>query len=114
MRDAFGVRLRERGGDLYRDVYRLDGFQRRGSGALAQRHAVDVLACDELRAAFLAALVDRDDVRVVQLQDGARLLLEAAGRPPVPPAGFGQGVAGRAAGPPGGLRRLRLAPPAPA
>ncbi len=75
---AVAVRERERrrdlGGDL-RGLARVDG--RLGADEVAQRSALDVLHDDEVRAVFLAPVVDRDDVGMVEVRGGLRLAPEA-------------------------------------
>src|SRR5205814_3537469 len=75
------VREREPAGDADRE---LDGLPDRQRPALLddllERVPVDVLEHDELPAVLLAAVDHRDDVRVRELRDRARLAAEALDR----------------------------------
>ena len=71
--DAAAMRERERGRDLGGDLGRLVRVDRRfGPDQVAQRSALDVLHDDEVRARLLAPVVDRNDVRVVEVRGGLR------------------------------------------
>ena len=87
--DALVVGRGEALGDLRGVVDRLAHRQRRASDALAQRLALEQLGDHERRAVVSAEIVDREDVRVVELAGGARLLLEAT--QPVGVLGEGRG-----------------------
>ena len=72
------VREREAAGDLDRELERAANRHRPALvETLLQRLAVDELEDDELPPVLLAAVDDRDDVRVRELCDGARLAAEA-------------------------------------
>src|SRR5436305_13088127 len=68
----------EGGGGRRGDVERLRGRQRLAPRALAQRLALYQLRCDDVRLAYLLDVVDGDDSRVVQGENGLRLLAEAS------------------------------------
>ena len=75
--DARLVRRVERRRDLCGDVQNVVQFQAAARHVLPQRHAVNVLRDDEARRARLAEVVNRQDVRMCEAGDGARLLHEA-------------------------------------
>ena len=75
--DAAAVRERERRRDLGGDLGGLVRVERAfGADQVAQRPALDVLHHDEVRADFLAPVVDGDDVRVVEVRGRLRLAPE--------------------------------------
>ena len=67
----------ERPGDLAHDGQRLLGWQAFAADALLQRAAVDVLHRHVVAAAIVADVVDRDDVRMLQLRERFALAQEA-------------------------------------
>ena len=75
--DALVVRGGEPLGDLPRVVDRLARRQRAAVQTAAQRLALEQLGDDVRRAGVPADVVDGQDVRVIELPGGARLLLEA-------------------------------------
>ena len=69
--DTGAVRERERGADLGRDLGRLVRIERAlAADEVAQGATFDVLHHDEVRAGFLAPVVDADDVGVVEVRRG--------------------------------------------
>src|SRR5262249_33667065 len=80
--DALTVRVIERVGDLDRVPHDLRDGKRTADQAMRERLAVDVFHDQERLPAGLAAVVQRADVRMIQVRDGARFPLEtrAAGR----------------------------------
>jgi hypothetical protein len=75
--DPRAVRRRQRARRLDGYVERLCDGERCARRALPERLALDELRGDDARPAHLLDVVDGDDVRVVEREDGLRLLLEA-------------------------------------
>ena len=67
----------ERAGDLHRDRQRLGERQRPAGDPIGQRLALEVLHDEERGSVVLADVVQRADVRVGELRDGARFQVEA-------------------------------------
>ena len=77
MRNSCLVRCSQCARYLYADIQRFMNSHGRAPQALAQRLAFDQLGGDVMRVFRLPDLINGDDVRMIQRQDGASLLLEA-------------------------------------
>src|SRR4051812_24805201 len=78
MDDAGVVGGRQCAGDSGGDVDHFANVEPARGHPLAQRFAFDVLGGDVMRAAVLADLINRDDVRMIERRGRARLALKAA------------------------------------
>ena len=77
MKNAGGVRGRQRVRDLHRVLQPVTDAQPASSDHVGERRAGDVLHRDEVDAVVLPDVVDRDDVRMIQGGGGSCLLNEA-------------------------------------
>ena len=80
MHDALRVRGVERVGDLRAELEHFVERQRAARDAILQRLAVEQLHHHELLAVVRADVVERADVRVIEVRDDARFALEALHR----------------------------------